>query len=184
MGNHAPLSRGFTDLLVRDLAAAVAPRQPHYLIRTQPRASRQVRDRLLGYGFSPISLKFIPGFLFLRFHPAQRLQIGSIPGVHSIVGFASQPAPVDENELEALRRVADACLPVGPAPFPAPGRSCRLARGPLEGVRGIVMGQPDRPLIVLSLTLLQRSIAVAVEPDWVGPLSPATSRSLHSSGDS
>ena len=102
-------------------------------------------------------------------------------GVHSIVAFAAEsaapsaalPAPVDDEELEALLRVLDARLPFGPAPFPACGVPCRLKAGPLEGIRGVLMGTADFPLVVLSLTLVQRSIAVSVEADWVGPFRPS-----------
>lgn len=174
MANHAPGIGALSDLFVRQLVTAVEPKHPHFVIRTQPRADRQVRDRLIAQGFSPIGLKFFPGFLFTRFHPAQRLQIAAMPGIHSILGFASQPAPVDEEELEALQRVVDSRLPFGPAPFPAPGVPCRLKAGPLEGVRGVLMGTPAQPLVVLCLSLLQRSIAVSVEPDWVGPFRPTT----------
>jgi transcription antitermination factor NusG len=174
MGIHAPKIGDIADLFVRELVTAVAPKHPHFVVRTMPRADRQVRDRLLAQGFSPISLKFFPGFLFVRFHPAQRLQIASLAGVHSIVGFAAQPSPVDEEELEALQRVIDAKLPVGPAPFPALGRPCRFTSGPLEGVRGIQMGPQQAPRVVLSLSLLQRSIAVEVEPEWVGPFLPTS----------
>lgn len=178
MGNQAPRVGDIADLFVRELVTAVAPRHPHFVIRTKPRAERQVRDRLYSNGYSPVSLKFLPGYLFMRFHPAQRLQIGSIAGVHSIVGFAAQPSPVDEEELEAFMRVAEARLPVGPAPFPALGRPCQLIRGPIEGTRGVLMGVREKPLVVMSLTLLQRSIAVEVESDWVGPYRPATMRSI------
>ncbi len=127
-----------------------------------------MKERLESQGFFPVLLRFLPGFVFVRFHPAQRLQVGSISGVHSIVGFAAQPSPVNEEELEAMRRVAEARLAVGPAPFPAIGRSCRLVRGPLEGVRGVLMAQRKNPQLVISLTALQRSIAVEVEADWLG----------------
>ncbi len=168
MGTHAPRIGDIADLFVRELVTAVVPKHPHYVIRTKPRADRQVRERLQAQGFDPLSLKFLPGFIFLRFHPSQRLQIGSLPGVHSIVGFAAQPSAVNEEELEALVRAAESRLPVGPAPFPAEGTACRLSFGPLEGVSGVVMGERDRPMVVLSLTLLQRSIAVEVEQDWIG----------------
>ena len=168
MGTHAPRIGDFADLFVRELVTAVVPKHPHYVIRTKPRADRQVRERLQAQGFLPLSLKFFPGFIFLRFHQAQRLQIGSLPGVHSIVGFAAQPSAVNEEELEALVRAAESRLQVGPAPFPASGTLCRLIRGPLEGLSGVVMGERDRPLVVLSLTLLQRSVAVEVQRDWIG----------------
>ena len=168
MGTHAPRIGDIADLFVRELVTAVVPKHPHYVIRTKPRADRQVRERLQAQGFDPLSLKFLPGFIFLRFHPSQRLQIGSLPGVHSIVGFAAQPSAVNEEELEALVRAAESRLQVGPAPFPASGTLCRLIRGPLEGLSGVVMGERDRPMVVLSLTLLQRSIAVEVEQDWIG----------------
>ncbi len=169
MGNHAPKSGAITDLFVRELVTAAAPKHPHFVIRTLPRHERQVRERLLAYGFSPVQLRFLPAFLFLRFHPAQRLQIAAISGVHSIVGFAAQPAPVDEDELEAWRRVSDARLAVSPAPFPAYGRPCRIGRGPLEGIRGVCLGSSSDPRVVISLSLLQRSIAVPIPPDSVSP---------------
>lgn len=175
MRNQAPRAREIADLFVHELVSTAASRLPYFVVRTKPRADRQVRDRLLAGGFSPVSLRFFPGYLFVRFHPAQRLQIGAIAGVHSIVGFAAQPSSVDEEELEALLRVSDAKLPVGPAPFPAVGRPCRLLSGPLEGARGVLMGMRDKPLVVLSLTLLQRSIAVEVDADCVGPYRPAVS---------
>ncbi len=174
MGTYAPRIGDIADLFVRELVTAVVPKHPHYVIRTRPRAERQVRERLQAQGFLPLSLKFLPGFLFLRFHPSQRLQIGSLPGVHSIVGFAAQPAPVNEQELEAWMRAAESRLPVGPAPFPASGTVCRLSRGPLEGLSGVVMGERDKPLVVLSLTLLQRSVAVEVERDWIETVDEAS----------
>jgi len=173
MGNQAPNVGEIADLFVRELVTAAAPKHPQFVIRTKPRADRQVQDRLLSQGFRPVGLKFLPTFLFVRFHPAQRLQIGSIAGVHSIIGFASQPSPVDDEEFEALMRVADSRLPVGPAPFPAVGRPCRFIGGPLEGARGVLMGDHAKPLVVMSLSVLQRSIAVEVDADWVGGFRPA-----------
>jgi len=172
MAIHAPGVGALSDLFVRELVTVAEPKQPHFIIRTQPRAEGQVRERLLAQGFTPLSLKFIPGFVFARFHTAQKLQIAGMPGVHSIIGFAARPMPVDPEELEALLRVVDSKLPVGPAPFPAHGKPCRLKAGPLEGIRGILMGAPADPVVVLSLTLLQRSIAVSVDADWVGPFRP------------
>jgi transcription antitermination factor NusG len=154
-------------LLVRELLTAAAPRQPHFVIRTDYRADRQLKDRLLGYGFTPVQLRFLPGYIFVRFDPSQRLRIGTIAGVHSIVGFAGQPAPVDALELEALRRISESRLAVSPAPFPALGRPCRLMSGPLEGLRGVLMGDATDPRLVVSLTLLQRSIAVSILPEWI-----------------
>lgn len=173
MANHAPGIGALSDLFVRQLVTAAEPKHPHFAIRTQPRAERQVRDRLLARGFTPISLRFLPGFVFARFHAGQRLEIASMAGVHLIVSIASLPAPVDDEELEALLRVVDSRLPLGPAPFPACGVPCRLKAGPLEGIRGVLMGTSDAPLVVLSLTLVQRSIAVSVEADWVGPFRPS-----------
>ena len=178
MGTHAPRIGELADLFVRELVTAAAPKHPHFVIRTKARADAQVRDRLLAYGFKPLSLRFLPGYLFVRFHPSQRLQIGVIAGVHSIVGFAAQPSAVDEEELEALVRVSETRLPVGPAPYPALGRPCRLIAGPLEGVRGVLMAVREKPMVVMSLSLLQRSIAVEVEADWVGPFRPASMNAI------
>ncbi|WP_031496861.1 hypothetical protein [Bryobacter aggregatus] len=167
MANPALRSGALADLFVRGLVTAAEPKFPHFVIRTQPRAERQVRDRLLAQGFEALYLKFLPNFLFTRFSPSQRLQIASIAGVHSIIGVAAQPVAVDEKELDALVRVAECRLRTAPAPFPAEGHPCLLRSGPLEGVSGRLTTTCQPPLFLLSLSVLQRCVSIPIETAWL-----------------
>src|SRR5512146_1001360 len=46
-----------------------------------------------------------PGYLFCRYAPEWRHAILSAPGVVRIVGWCGEPEPVDEHEVEAIRRI-------------------------------------------------------------------------------
>lgn len=136
-------------------------------------------------GTEPVFFPFFPRFVFGRFHPVQHSSILSIPGMESIVSFAqlpscslpdqadipvALPAPVNEDELFAMQSVAHCRLPLSPAPFPAEGFAAEIRGGPLKGLRGRVCGPSTEPYLIVSLSLLQRSIAVRLQPDWVWPL--------------
>jgi transcription antitermination factor NusG len=71
---------------------------------------------------------------------------------------------VPDVQIEALQRVLAARAPVLPYPFLQEGQRVRIARGPLADVEGIlVQNKPNKGLLVLSVTLLQRSVALAID---------------------
>ena len=59
-------------------------------------------------------------------------------------------------------------LPAMPYPYLNTGDRVRLCEGPLRGVEGLVLEQKSETKLVLSVSLLQRSIAIDVDPDWIG----------------
>jgi hypothetical protein len=46
----------------------------------------------------------------------------------------------------------------------------RIEDGPLAGLEGILVETPKRQRVVVSLTLLRRSVAVAIERHWAAPV--------------
>jgi transcription antitermination factor NusG len=48
------------------------------------------------------------------------------------------------------------------------GQRVSVERGPLRGAEGIVLRSEGGNGLVVSISILQRSIAVQMEPDWVG----------------
>jgi transcription antitermination factor NusG len=114
-------------------------------------------------------LPLFPGYVFCRFDPLDRLPILSIPGVVDIVGVRRVPLAVDENEIAALQTTVNSGLPRQPWPFLQIGHKVRIEHGPLCGVEGILLRFSGRDRLVLSLTLLQRSVAVQVDESWVQP---------------
>jgi transcription antitermination factor NusG len=84
-------------------------------------------------------------------------------------------APVPDDEIEALQRLASAEVAVMPHPYLREGQRIRISQGPLAGVEGIlVRSRPTRGLLVLSVDLLHQSVAVEVDCTLVTPISAVT----------
>jgi transcription antitermination factor NusG len=117
-----------------------------------------------------------PGYLFCRFNPNDRLPILKTPGVTQIVGCKRVPIPVDEAEISAIRALVAACVPSSPCPFLEIGRKVRIEGGALSGLEGILTEIKGKRRLVLSITLLQRSVAVEIDQEMVAPVMPAAVR--------
>jgi transcription antitermination factor NusG len=129
------------------------------------RARRKWSDRR-----KEVEVPLFAGYTFCRFDAAHRLPILQTPGVVSIVGTkATGPIPVDEAEINAVRAMLDSELPVGPWPFLREGNFVTVERGPLAGVEGIVVEVKSNFRLVVSVSLLQRSVYAEIDRDWVVP---------------
>ncbi len=120
--------------------------------------------------FKEIDAPLFPGYVFCRFSPLNRLPILSIPGVVHVVGIGRAPAPLEESEIAAIQAAVKSGLPSQPWPFLQVGRRVRIEYGPLFGLEGILLDFRGRQRLVLSVTLLQRSVAVQVDRAWVTPM--------------
>ena len=89
------------------------------------------------------------------------------PSVIQVVGIGRTPVPIDEMEVESLRIAAAAKVTLSPHPYLCVGRKVRIADGPLVGVEGIVTEMKDSLRLVLSITMLQRSVSVELDPKQV-----------------
>jgi len=92
------------------------------------------------------------------------------PGVVQVVGVGKTPLPIDEGEIGAIQAAVKSGLPSQPWPFLQVGNRVRIDYGPLCGLEGILLAFRGRQRLVLSVTLLQRSVAVQVDGAWVQPL--------------
>ena len=110
------------------------------------------------------------GYVFCRFDPVRRLPIIITPGVVSIIGLGKDPAPIPDEEIEAIQTVQRSGLPAEPWPYLREGERIRIVRGSLEGVEGVLVKKKNQWRIIVSLSLLQRSVAVEVDREWVFPI--------------
>jgi transcription antitermination factor NusG len=120
--------------------------------------------------FKEIEQPLFPGYIFCRLNPLNRFPILTIPGVAHIVGTGKNPVPIDEGEIAAIQAAVNSGLPSQPWPFLQIGQRVRIEYGPLCGIEGILLDFRGHHRLVLSVTLLQRSVAVQVEDAWVTPL--------------
>lgn len=159
---------------------------PWYAIRVRPNRERCAAMSLAGKGlpcFLPLCQErrnwanririverpLIPGYVFGRFNPEQRLPILTIPGVLHVVGTKAGPLPIDTDEIAALQRIVASPLFAERWPFLSVSQDVLIDAGPLSGLRGKLVGFKSEWRLVVSVTLLQRSVAVVVERDWVRP---------------
>jgi transcription antitermination factor NusG len=121
--------------------------------------------------FKEVECPLFPGYVFCRLNPLDRLPIHVTPGVIMIVGHGKTPEPIDETEIAAIQSVIKSGLPSHPYPFLQIGQTVRIDNGPLWGLEGVLLDFKGHHRLVLSVTLLRRSIAVQVEDSWVTPIS-------------
>jgi len=113
------------------------------------------------------SAPLFPGYVFCKFNCAIKWHINTTPGVLYIVNFGGSPAVVDEGEIDRLRLVVNADAKYSPAPYLTAGSTVVLRAGPLRGLEGIFLRCSDGQRLIISITLLQRSVAVEVDREWV-----------------
>src|SRR5262249_20925256 len=117
-----------------------------------------------------VELPLFPNYVFCKFDATERMPILTIPGVNAIVGFGKNLIPVDESELNALRAVLKSGTHYEPWPFLEVGQRVRIEHGALAGTEGIVLMMKNQCRLVVSITMLQRSVAAELDRDCLSPI--------------
>lgn len=160
-----------------------------FALRVRPRAEKVVAQSLRNKGYEEflplrrhrrawsdrvveLQMPLFPGYVFSRFDVEHRLPLLTTPGVISVVGVGRHPQPVDEDEIQALQVLVGSQLPLEPWPYLYVGRRVRILKGPLSGASGLLAAVKSRRRLVVSVTLLQRSVAVEIPEDSAWPEAP------------
>ena len=117
-----------------------------------------------------VELPLFPGYVFCHVDPQNRLPLLTIPGVVHFVGMGRTPVPLEDAEVAAIQAAVRSGLSTEPWPFLEAGQHVRLEEGPLAGVEGIFVGTSKQDRLVVSVTLLKRSVAVSIERHWAMPV--------------
>lgn len=126
-------------------------------------------------------LPLFPGYLFCRLNGERRMPILSTPGVRRIVCFGTTPVPVPEGEIETVRQFVRSKLKIQPWPFLEIGQKVKIQKGPLAGVDGILQEFRGNYRVVVSIALLQRSVAAELDGTWIKATHASPSSSLKTS---
>jgi len=129
------------------------------------KSSRKWSDRT-----KEIEQPLFPGYLFCRFDFQDRRPLITVPGVLQIVGNGRIATPVSDDEICALRLAVSSELPKQPWPYLEVGQRVRVNYGTLTGLEGILVNVKGNHRVVVSVTLLQRSVAMEVESAWLSPV--------------
>lgn len=165
-------------------ATPATPSAPWHVLWTHSHCEQTVNDHLAARGFHPflpklprwswragrrhvIRTPLFPGYLFLNdtLDKASHVELRKSPGLAAVLGDGwERPARVPADEVEAIRRVVDSGASVVPHPYLREGQRVRIVAGPLGGLDALLVRQrPQRDLVVVSVHLLQRSVAVELD---------------------
>jgi len=110
-----------------------------------------------------VTLPLFPCYLFLRTNIERKADVLRTPGVRWIVENGGCACPISESEIEAIRRITSVPSRVRPHPFLRHGQSVRIRSGPFAGNQGILARIKNQYRVVVSLELIQKSVAVEVD---------------------
>jgi len=160
---------------------------PWYAVQCWLRKESMIAAQLEGQGFACFLPKYkslrewsdrkkeveqplFPGYLFCRFDYTQRRPVLVTPGVLQVVGCGRTPTPIEDREIEAIQIAVASGVPGQPWPYLEVGEKVRIHTGKLSGLEGILVNFKGNHRVVLSVTLLQRSVALEVDLAWVAAL--------------
>ena len=167
-----------------ELSNPDADNGPWFALRVKPNHEKRVSE-LIGYmeldEFLPlyrvrrrwgqrvqdIDVPLFPGYVFSRFERRSWSRIANTPGVIDVVRFGSTLASVENSEIQALQTAYRSKAAMSPSIHIEAGQTVRVTAGPLTGVDGILLESKGVARLVLSVTLLRRSVLVEVDRSWV-----------------
>ena len=179
---------------VTDEVKAPADRAQWCALWTHAHCEQQVHDQLTAKDFDvflpamtvwsrrggqrhQIQVPMFPGYLFLHqaIDKTSYIEIQKTRGLTRILGERwDRPAVVADAEIEAVQRLLESQLPVLAHPYLQEGQRVRIAEGPLADLEGILVDvKPSKGLFVLSVNMLQRSVAVEIDCTRVVPANPS-----------
>ena len=155
--------------------------QSWYALRTLPRHEKQV-DRILREKavttFLPlvselhqwndrrrlISIPLFACYLFVRTAASHSVRVSVLRtrGVVGFVGNAGRGTTLPEQHIQAVRAVIGSGAYCSSHPFLTIGQRVRIVGGSLNGVEGILLVKNNDHSVVISINLIQNSLAVRV----------------------
>ena len=151
-----------------------------YALRTRSRHEKRVREQLAALGIEPflplaerprqwkdrrkmVAFPLFPGYCFARFPLSLRVAVLATQGVVQIFWNQDGPVPVPDAEIEAVRRLVESTLPYDPHPYLTEGMQVEVIRGPLAGLRGLLLRKGARARLVIGVSLIQQGASVELD---------------------
>ena len=147
------------------------PQSRWYALRTRSRHEKIVRDQLANQGIEPllptvkrlsqwkdrkkeVEVPLFSGYCFVRFAAEQKLPVLKT---------------IEDEEIAALRALMTSVLPYDSHPYLHEGMQVEVIRGPLQGIRGILLRKEKHHRLVLGVRLIQQAAAVEIDVNDVVP---------------
>jgi transcription antitermination factor NusG len=116
-----------------------------------------------------ILLPVFPCYLFVRASIDRKLDILRTPGVFSMVSSAGHPCVVPAEDIQLVRRVSSNPVLMEPHAYLRSGEFVRVRVGPFAGLVGVLIRIKNLSRVVLSVELLQKSVALELDASILDP---------------
>lgn len=165
------------------------PDMAWYALRTRPRHEKRVHLELQEKSiesFLPllpeshnwsdrqqiVHVPLFPGYVFARTQNRLecRVRVLRTVGVVGFVGFRGMGVPIPEEQIHAIQSIVESRVSFGPYAFLNIGQKVRIVGGSLDGIHGIISEKKGETSLVISIELIQRSIAIRVEGFRIEPV--------------
>ena len=160
-----------------------------YAVHTRARHEKMVAERLLEQGVNTylplvkethrwsdrkkvVEVPLFSCYVFARFAPTNqdRLRVCRTNGVLQVVGVRGEAISIPDEQVDAVRMLMNERLPWAEHPFLKVGQRVRICSGALKGVEGILVARNGDRTLVVSVDVIQRSLAVRIEGYHVEPV--------------
>lgn len=172
-------------------APAILYEEPHwYACYTRARHEKRVDEQLERRGFETylplvtqerqwsdrrkrVEFPMFPGYVFGRFKLEQLHDVLTVPGVATVIRHNGVPSPIQDEELENVRRFVAALAETGQVPEPRPlepGQPVRVTCGPFAGVRGVIVERRGRRRVLVGLETIGQGMEIDIDGESLEPL--------------
>ena len=118
--------------------------------------------------FKIVATPVLSGYVLIRWDERDKGQVLSCPAVHSFVSVGEGPQPIPERAItDLVRMLANGGHPV---PYFTAGDRIRVESGILAGIEGTYVRRGSGGLLLVSVDLIERSVAIQINEDQVSRL--------------
>lgn len=158
---------------------------PWYALKVKARSEALAACALRAKGYDPfcpayreprrycdrmkvVETALFPGYLFCRFDLQRKLPVISSTAVQYIVSVDGAPANIADDLIASIRLAVEAGA--RPAPYLTAGQRVRVLFGPFAGIEGLFVSEAAKKQFIVSIDMLQRSIALHIDQCLVCPV--------------
>jgi len=120
--------------------------------------------------FKEVEAPLFSSYIFCSFDVHKRLPILVTPGVMAVVSCGKIPVPVDPSEIDAIQAIVRSGIAAQPCPYLEIGQRVRIEDEALQGIEGILVRFKGCHRVVLSVSLLRRSVVLEIDRWRVNPI--------------
>jgi transcription antitermination factor NusG len=117
-----------------------------------------------------------PGYVFACLNASEISTVVDLPGVVALVSSGGRPLPIDDADLDNVRRVESMIAETGKLPVVEPlveeGEHVRITSGPLDGMVGVVLERrgPKRILLHIGLRAIGQGVKLELDASYLSTL--------------